>query len=223
MDDKIKLMMRLAIFIAIVVLVSGQASSFGSIQTGKVTPISSFSGNQTYSNYSYTLTHIQVNVPTVTLALISFDSLLSSSFTFNTTILTTNATDVVFNVQTYNLTYFNILSFHYLIEDHPTLECNNVCYYTSTLYTGSGTRTAIFNNLTTTFSGSYTLVSTVLKGFKAHNYQGTTMQLGVSSVLNSLTIETTVVVRDYTLLEWVCVGIVVYNPRTTLVGEFYLH
>ena len=172
-------MKRLTFVVAILVLVCGQASSFGDISTGKVTPISSFSGNQTYSNYSYTISHAIASFSSVTLALISFDSLLSSAFTFNTTIFTFNGTSVVFNVQTYNTTYFNILSFHYLIEGHSTLDCSNVCYYTSTLYSGSGVRTAVFNNVTTTFNGSFTLASTVLKGFKAHNYQGTTLQLAV--------------------------------------------
>lgn len=214
---------RLAILIMAIVLASSQSTAFGTIKTGKVTPITTFSGNQTYSNYSYTIAHTMFSTPTATLALISFDSLLSSIFAFNTTILTTNGSSVVFNVQTYSSTYFNILSFHYLIESHPTLETSNVCYYTSSLYTGSGIRSSTFSNVTTGLTGNYLLVSTVLTGFKAHNTEGTTMILGASSTISNGTISVYVEVRDHTLLEWICVGLIVYNPRSTLVGEFYLY
>ena len=150
--------------------------------------------------------------------MISYNALLSTTFSFNTTITgLTNAT-LQFNVQTYSTTYFNILSYHYLIHSHPTLEVHKLCYYTSSLFTGNGTRSTSFANATTAFNGSFLTISTVISGFKVQNTEGTYLYVRVSSVVDNFTITTTLETEDYNLVEWVCLSVIAFNAKSTLAG-----
>jgi hypothetical protein len=88
---------------------------------GKITPVTSFSGNSTYSSYAYTILHSAPGTPIACLALISYDAILTTTFTFNSTILSINATSVQVSIQTYSTTYFRSLSYHYLITSHATI------------------------------------------------------------------------------------------------------
>ena len=155
----------------IITIAQCQGLAWPDIQTGKVTPITTFSGVQGVSTFSTFIQHNDTNVTghKASLALISYNCLLSTRFAFNTTILSLNSTNLTFQITTYNSTYFNILSYHYLISSHPTIEINNLCYYTSTLYTGSGTRNITNNNATTSFNGSFLVLPTVFTGFKVQN------------------------------------------------------
>lgn len=103
-------------------LVKGQSAAWPNIETGKTTPILTFSGSQANLNQTFSLTHNNTNTGAVaSLALIGYDALLSTSFSFNTTILTISNTTLDFSVQTYNTTYFNLLSYHYMITTHSTI------------------------------------------------------------------------------------------------------
>ena len=151
----------------IIILVNGQSQAWTDIQTGKVSPITTFSGDPSAATYTDNIAHTNAGGGLeACLSLISYNALLSTSFSFNTTIVSLTASNLQFSVQTYNTTYFNILSYHYLIHTHPTLEVHNLCYYTSSLYTGNGTRTTSFSNATTTFNGSFLTISTVISGLK---------------------------------------------------------
>ena len=177
--------MRTALLIlAITVLANCQAAAFADIETGKITPITTFSGNSTPSSYSYTHTHgISAANILGCLALVSYDAIGSTTFSFNSSITTLASTTLVMQIETFNTTYFNILSYHFLITTHPTLEINLLCYYTSTLNTGSGSRSVVFSNASTAFTGSYRTVFNVISGCKVQNTQGNYFDITTSSTV----------------------------------------
>ena len=216
-------MFKLIILLALCFFSSyGASSAWNDIETGKITPITSFSGNYSSSIYYYSQTHsLNTSAFQACLALISYNSILSTTFTFNTTILTKNSTTLLFTVQSYNTTYFNILSYHYLLSTHSTLDIKRLCYYTTSLYSGNGSRSIAYNNATTALSGEYLTMLTVFTGFKVENYQGGKIMLITNSTILNGTTTTNIYTDEYNLVEWVCVAVVVYNPKTTLGGEFY--
>jgi hypothetical protein len=217
------MIVKIALMLLVVGLMGVQGTAWADIETSKVTPITVFSGNQTGSSYTFTIYHSQGAVPQACLALISYNTLLSTTFAFNTSIVVLNTTVLQFTVSTYNTTYFNILSYHYLITLHPTLAITRLCYYTSPLYTGNGTRNASFFNASTTLSGTFLTTLSALTGFRMYNTQGEYFQIKLeTSVLANTSIQTTITTSDYNMVEWVCLAVVVYNPRSTLPGEFYL-
>ena len=123
------------------------------------------------------------------------------------------------SLQTYSTTYFKILSYHYLISSHATIDIVRLCYYTSNLFTGSGNRQQTFSNATTAKNGSYLTLTTVLSGMKLVNTNGTYLYLQAESHTNSPPAITTVIyTQDYNLVEWVCLAVIVYDPKTTLAG-----
>lgn len=158
------------------------------------------------------------------LALISYNAILSTTFAFNTTVLSKTTTDLSFSVQTYSSTYFNVLSYHYLITNHATLEISLLCYYTSVLFSGTGARAVIENNASTALTGAFLTVTSVLTGFKIENSQGTELVISVSSTLSGGVISTTIATDNSCLVEWACLAIIVYNPKSvvSITGEFYL-
>ena len=187
---------------------------------GKITPVTAFSGNISYSSYYFSIPKTNTN-PAVTacLALISYDALLSTTFTFNSTILTINSTEVYIMIQTYSTTYFRSLSYHYLISSHSTLQIKNLCYYTTNLYTGTGVRSQNFSNATTTFNGAYLTLVTVITGMKITNIAGTYFYIKTTTYTDSLPLlRTEITTEEENSLEWTCLAVVVYNPKTTLVG-----
>ena len=213
----------IALLLVTLPLINCASTAWNEIETGKVTPVTIFSGNYSSSAYTYAITHgLGTASFEVCLALISYNAILSTTFAFNTTVLSQTTTDLSFSVQTYSSTYFNILSYHYLITNHATLEIHLLCYYTSALFTGTGARAVIENNASTTKTGAFLTVTSVLTGFKIENTQGTELVISVSSTLNGVVISTTIATDNSCIVEWVCLAIIVYNPKTTIVGEFYL-
>lgn len=185
--------------------------------------MTSFSGNISYSSYYYSIPHSNPGPSLLAcLALISYDAVLSTTFTFNSTIESINSTSAYIMIQTYSTTYFRSLSYHYLITTHPTIQIKNLCYYTTDLFTGSGARSQYFSNATTTFNGAYLTLVTVITGMKISNTQGEYFHLQVESFADSLPlVRTRIRTEEYNLVEWTCLAVIVYNPKTTLVGEFY--
>lgn len=87
------------------------------------------------------------------------------------------------------------------------------------MFSGSGDRNQSFINATTTFSGDYLQLVTVFTGMKMSNTNGDYFYIQATSDTSALpTITTVISTKENNLVEWACVALVVYNPKTTIVG-----
>ena len=110
--------------------------------------------------------------PEACVSVISYNVIVSVSMAFNSSITSLNATQMVLHVETFQSTYFAVLSYHYLVHAHPTLQIKYLCYYTNALLVNTGIRNQTFTNSTTNFTGSFILITTTLSGFLMNNTLG---------------------------------------------------